>query len=136
MIDINWNPSSKELRIFALLETVFFGIVAFLLYESTGSVTAAMAVFGIAAAVGAMGAVRPPLIRPVYRAWMLAAFPVGWAVSHAVLAAVFYLVFTPIGLIMRVCGRNPMCPDIDRDARTYWIRRKRDHSPERYFRQF
>jgi len=74
--------------------------------------------------------------RRLYVGWMLAAVPIGWTLSHLVLAAVYYVVLTPIGLIMRASGKDPMHRGFDREARTYWIERKRRDDPTRHFRQF
>jgi hypothetical protein len=38
---------------------------------------------------------------------MILAFPIGWAISHVALAAVYYLVVTPIGLRDAATGRDP-----------------------------
>jgi hypothetical protein len=67
---------------------------------------------------------------------MLAVFPIGWVVSHVVFAAVYYLVFTPIGWLLRASGHDPMERQWDRAAMTYWKRRGEAPEAERYFRQF
>ena len=45
-------------------------------------------------------------------------------------------VLTPIGLVMRWSGRDPMRRRFEREAKSYWVVRKRDEEPSRYFRQF
>jgi hypothetical protein len=67
---------------------------------------------------------------------MLAALPIGWTISHLVLGAVYYLVLTPIGLVMRLLGRDPMQRRFDRSAKSYWIERTPRTDPSRHFRQF
>ena len=37
---------------------------------------------------------------------MIVAFPIGWAVSHIMLAALFYGLFTPVALVFRTIGRT------------------------------
>ena len=71
-----------------------------------------------------------------YHRWMLAAEPLGWTFSHAFLAIAYYLVLTPIGLLLRLFGHDAMHRQIDPGATSYWI--KRDPAPDssRYFRQF
>jgi hypothetical protein len=92
------------------------------------------------AAIGVLGALAiwivPALGRRIYVFWMLAAAPIGWTISHLVLAAVFFLVLFPIGLGMRLVGRDPMQRTFDREARSYWIKRDGQSEPARYFRQF
>lgn len=136
MIDLNLNPSRKELRIFAALFWVFFTGVAFVVFRRTGSATAAGIVAAVAVAIGMVGLVAPQLVRPVYIVWMLAAFPIGWVLSHLMMAVIYYLVVTPLGLIMRGLGRDPMQRGFDRSAKTYWIARTNETDNQRYFRQF
>ncbi|MCH7686445.1 MAG: hypothetical protein IH899_07160 [Planctomycetes bacterium] len=136
MIEINWNPSRKELRVFAVLEVIFFGIVAWLLYDKTGSQTVAFTTFGIAAIVGIVGFCLPKFMRIVYVVWMAAVMPIGWVVSHLVLGFAFFLMITPIGLVMRLFGRDPLQRQFDKQATTYWIPRPPNQDSRRYFRQF
>ena len=136
MIEINWNPSRKELRVFAVLEVLFFGIVSWMLYDKTGSLTVAYTTFGIAAIVGIVGFCLPKFMRIVYVVWMAAVMPIGLVVSYLVLGFAFFLVVTPIGLVMRLCGRDPLQRQFDKDATTYWIPRPPNQNSKRYFRQF
>ena len=46
------------------------------------------------------------------------------------------LLFTPIGLAMRLVGRDPLRRRFDRQASTYWIKRPEQDETGRYFRQF
>jgi len=90
---------------------------------------------------GAAGAVliwiAPGAGRKLYVGWMLAAVPIGWTISHAVLGIVYYVVLSPIGLIMRMVGRDPMQRKLDRSGSgSYWIERPPQSESSRYFRQF
>jgi hypothetical protein len=136
MIEINWNPSHKELRVFSVLIVPFFAIVAWILYDKTGSLTVAFTTFGIAAIVGIAGFFLPKQMRIVYVVWMAAVMPIGWVVSHLVLGFAFFLVITPIGLLMRLIGHDPLQREFDKDATTYWISRPTNQESKRYFRQF
>jgi hypothetical protein len=49
---------------------------------------------------------------------------------------VFYLVFTPVGLVMRLLGRDPLQRRFDREAGTYWVDHVEPRSVEEYFRQY
>ena len=65
----------------------------------------------------------------------IAAYPIGWVVSHVLMIAIWFLVLTPIGVFMRAAGRDPLARGFGRTAATYWVRRK-DAPPERYLRQY
>ena len=138
VLDINWNPSNKQLRQFSLLlAALLVGLAGWLAWHSHS----ALVVGGVgtaAVAAGLVGVLHPGLMRVVYVVWMAAAFPIGWVVSHLLLAAIYYLVITPIGVIMRMCGYDPVRRRFDRQAKTYWKPREdqdRD-DPKQYFKQY
>ena len=61
---------------------------------------------------------------------------VGIVVSNVIVAAVFYLAVTPIGLLLRLIGKDPLERRFDRSATTYWKPAEKNVAPGRYFRQF
>lgn len=84
-----------------------------------------------------LGFAAPAVLRPVHKLWMGLAFVLGWFMSRLILSLVYYLVLTPIGLAMRVRGKDFLNKKIDREASTYWIKRpKPEMGKERYERLF
>ena len=136
VIEINHNPSPRELRWFGILLVVFAGVVGGLLRWQWDTPVAARVIWGGGAAVGTAYAVIPPARRYVYLGWIYAVFPIGWVVSHVLLALIYYAVFTPIGLLLRLFGHDPMQRTFDRSAATYWIVHRPERDMRRYFRQF
>ena len=72
----------------------------------------------------------------LYRAWMHAAQPIGWTIARVTLAIAYFLVITPIGLALRLAGRDPMQRRFDPTAPTYWQQRNKRSDPASYVRQF
>ncbi|MEX0700666.1 MAG: SxtJ family membrane protein [Planctomycetales bacterium] len=136
MITIDRNPPERQLRQFAWLQVLFFAIVAGWLHLRHGFVVLPAVLLAVSAVVGVVGYNVPALMRYVWVGWMTAVWPIGWVVSHAVMAAVFYLVVTPIGITMKLFGHDPLRRKFDREASSYWIRREPSADPHRYFRQF
>ena len=136
MIDVNWNPTRKELRIFFLLLILFFGLISWAVFHRSNSQIVAFTLFGTAAAIGLLGVCFPLLMKWVYVGWMIAVYPIGWVVSHLLMAFIFYLVFTPIAFIMKLIGYDSMRRKLDRKANTYWIDREESSDTKRYFRQY
>jgi hypothetical protein len=83
-----------------------------------------------------LGWLVPAFMRLVFVGMSYVAWPIGFVVSHLVLAAVYYLVLTPVGLVMRLLGYDPMRRGFDREAASYWVERPAAAEPRRYFRQF
>ena len=135
LIRINKNPSRRELAVFGLIWLVFFGIVGAIVWSKSDLATAASIIWAVAVVVPVVGWMVPSLMRIVYLGMTYASLPIGFVVSHVILAIVYYLVMTPIGLVMRMFGHDPMQRRFDRDAKTYWIPREQPEQIERYFRQ-
>ena len=71
------------------------------------------------------GLLTPRYLRPVYMGWMHAALWLSRFTTPVVLSAAFFLVVTPIGLVMRAVGRDPMRRRWSRDTDTYRVKSTR-----------
>lgn len=136
LIELRTEASKKELAWFGLLLLAFLGIVGIVVWRATGSLAGPRYVWGAGAALAALYYAVPPLRRPMFAGWMYMAYPIGWMVSHTLLAIIYFGLLTPIGLIMRAVGYDPMQRRYDRTAATYWVEREPQTEASRYFRQF
>jgi len=97
-----------------------------------------------ALALGAVGALlvllalaAPALLRPLNRLWTRFGLLLHAVVTPLVMALLFYLTVTPVGLLMRLLGKDLAHPKVDRAAATYWIARQPPGPPpETMRRQF
>ncbi|HMI30851.1 MAG TPA: SxtJ family membrane protein [Candidatus Limnocylindrales bacterium] len=135
IIEINKNPSRRDLIVFGLLFPVFTGLIGAGLYFRTGAHEAARAVWIAGVLVALLYFAVPSLRRPFYLGWIYVTYPIGYVLSHVILGAVFYLVFTPVGLVMRMLGKDPLHRRFDRAAATYWVKHDPHSDQGRYFRQ-
>lgn len=133
---INWNPDRKTLSDFSEFWLFFVGMVASPLALLRGHPNWAATFWVLAVAVRGLGWWRPAWVKPVFLGLTLATWPIGWVVSHLVLAFVYYLVVTPVGLALRIAGKDPLRRAFDRRATTYWEPYNPDQGPDRYLRQF
>jgi len=78
----------------------------------------------------------PALLTPLNRAWAAIGRLLHTIVSPVVLALLFYGAITPIGLLSRLFGHDPLRRRIDRAAPSYWIERKRGASKSSMKNQF
>src|ERR1051326_4621008 len=92
--DINRNPNQRTLRQFAALLILILGGMA----AWKGNYAAA----AVVAAIGLLGLAIPAALRPIYVAWMIVAFPIGWLVSHVMLAVLYFVLFLPLGILFRL----------------------------------
>jgi hypothetical protein len=66
-----------------------------------------------------LGFIAPRLLTPAYRAWMRFAEVLGRVQTAIILTVVFFLVVTPLGIIMRLLRKSPI--ERQRRADSYWI---------------
>jgi hypothetical protein len=52
--------------------------------------------------------VLPTSLAPVYKGWMKVGMVLGFINTHIILFLLYYLVFFPVGLVIRIAGRDPM----------------------------
>lgn len=136
LLERNRQPTPKELRVFGILLVAFGTLVGGLVLYKSGSWTAGFAIWTVTLFLGLFYA-RVVSARPlVYHVWMTAFYPIGWLISHALLAGIYYLVITPIGVVMRLAKRDPLERALDRSAPTYWVPAPTNESDERYLQQF
>jgi hypothetical protein len=134
--DIRFDPPAKILRQFAVTGWIFlWGVAAWRgLGRGEWVVAASLIVSGLV--LGLTGLVRPRLIRPVYVAATVAAFPIGWVVSWVMLGIVYYGIFTPLAVIFRVIGRDPLGRRGPNATDTYWMPKPAPRDPTSYLRQY
>lgn len=132
MMTFNLRPTVRQLRQFGAAGFVAMGLLGAL----ARSHPAMYAFWLVAFALGLIVLVAPRSLWAVYIAMLVITWPIGQVVSYFVLALLFYGVFTPIGLVMRLIGRDAMNRRFDRGAASYWVRRPTVTDAKRYFQQF
>jgi hypothetical protein len=66
----------------------------------------------------------PAVLAPLNRIWTRFGLLLHRIVSPVVLGVMFFGVVTPMGLVMRALGKDPLRLRFDPAARTYWIERR------------
>jgi hypothetical protein len=94
-------------------------------------------VSAVSAIFFAFAVICPQYLKYVYIFWMRLAFVLGWVNTRLILCILFYLVFTPIGLAMRLFGADLLDKKIDKNKASYWHKKERkDFVPAEYERQY
>lgn len=137
LIEINWNPNRKELRNFAIVALIASGLISVLLYVIKGLAIKWLAIIwavGIITFLSSFICIK--VTRIIYQGLILITLPIGYVVSFLLLAAFYFLLLTPLGLLFRLIGRDPLCRRFDPDAKSYWSKWNPPKDLSRYFRQF
>jgi hypothetical protein len=129
-------PSSRTLRQFAGIWLVVFGGLACWHGVWQQRPVIGLLLMSLALAVGLPGAIKPQTIHRVFVAVQIVTMPVAWTVSHLLLAILFYSVFTPLGLVFRLLGRDVLKTQRLKERETYWTAKPAITDVRGYFRQF
>lgn len=141
LVKLNWTPGKKELRSFGAIfmaGIVLIGLVKyfwpferFLAQDKTFGFW----MIAVGLVVGAIGLTGTKLALPFYWLWLGIAFVMGNIMSRVVIAAIYFLVFTPMRFAGALIGRDRLQlkkPDTD----TYWHDISLPAGVESYERQF
>jgi hypothetical protein len=96
---------------------------------------------GVLAGIGALlllfGLAAPARLAPLNRAWTRLGLLLFKVVNPLVLGLIYLTTVVPIGLLMRLLGRDLLSLKLDRQAPSYWVEREPPGpAPETMIRQF
>lgn len=141
LIKLNWRPNRVELRRFGAIFLAGFVAVGALKYfwpwgwllsrnEGLGLV-----LIGIGLSVGLVALTGTRAALPFYWFWLGVAFVIGNIMNRVIMAAIFFLVVTPLALLNRFVGRDKLQLRKP-DSASYWKQISLPKEIEQYERQF
>lgn len=137
LVKLDLNPPPAQLRQFGWIAPTMLLVIGLVLRWRVGLPTPVVA--GLCAAgilIFIFSRVSPKLVRPVYVGLMIAGFPIGWVMSHLLLAVFYFGIITPLALIFRLAGRDMLHRRWNRSRSSYWTDHPQAQNIERYFRQY
>ena len=114
------STSNSTLRQFAGLCLLIFGGLAVWKYVGRDHQRVALLFAGLAAVLGCGGLVWPRGIRPVFVTAMALTMPIGLVVSRVLLGVLFFGLFTPVGLVFKLNGRDVLARQYAPEQASYW----------------
>ena len=114
--------TNKQLRSFGLIMGAVLGCIGLWPLLVRGN-DPHLWVAGIAFLFVALGLVFPRSLAPVFRLWMRLGGILGWINTRIILAICFYGLIMPIGIIMRMMGKDPLRRAFDPHMPSYRVLR-------------
>lgn len=105
MLPLVSRNDTKAMRSFALTMSIVFPIVFTLLLPWLFNHGMAYWPFAVSSVLMSLYVVYPKGIYYPYFVWMIIASVLGWFNTRLILGIVFYIVITPIGLMMKTLGK-------------------------------
>ena len=123
----NIKSSKKELKSFGIT----FGVIFLLISGFSFFKEKELFIIFIFIAVVFIGSgiIIPIMLKPVYLVWMVFAVILGWIMTRIILSLLFYVIITPIGLTLRLFGKDILGLKAKENQSSYW--NKRDSKIER-----
>jgi len=120
------NP--REWLKFTAVMALLVSVLAFMLYRPSFPV-----VLGIALAALIVCALKPRWFRGFYRGGMTISFYVGQVMGRILLTIFFLVAVTPLGLLLRVSGKDLLQLKRPAGAKSYWRQAKTANQFDRMF---
>lgn len=142
---INLRPTRRELRQFGTIALVGCALLGGWIFwkgtlfgcdlgDTAHTVSFIIWALGVLSVLFSLFA--PQANRPLYLVLIIVTWPIGFVVSHIIMGIVFFGVITPIGLVFRLLGRDPLHRRFEPQAKSYWVPHVSPDNIARYFRQF
>jgi len=146
MIDLDFDPDEKTLRQFGFIALFGFSAIAALAWFELfifaagwlgeARETVVYSLLGAGAVTAVLSLIYPKANRPIFVGLSILAFPIGFVLSYVIMGTLFFVVITPIGVLVRLFAEDPMHRAFEADSDSYWSDCRADRPNESYFKQF
>ncbi len=123
-------PSNKKFGVF--FGCIFWIASAYFFSKSNAAITLGLGLAGTGFLILAI--VKPLLLRPLNVGWMRLGYALGMVVSPLVLGVIFFCIFTPVGVILKLIGRDEMA--LKNRAPSWRLLNKSDKPEQDFTRQY
>ncbi len=124
----------KNLKKFGITMGTAFLVIALLVFWKRHSFPLPLSY--ISFAFFALAFTIPCSLKLLYIVWMKLAFVLSWVNTRIILVLLFYLLFTPISLVMRLFGSDLLERKIEKDKASYWHKKEQSRGKEHYEKLF
>ena len=124
-------PSNRKFGFF--FTGVFFVVAGYFWHDV--STTAAFVFIALSALILVITLIKANLLLPLNKLWMRFGLLLGMIISPIVLGIIFFLMFTPIALAMRLFGRDELRLRF-KNKSSYWIKREAPSQSGSFKNQF
>ena len=125
----------KQLRRFGIQLGIALGLLGGLFWWKENNIYVYLSIFSLIFLL--IGLLWPSLLAPIYKVWLAVAKFMGTLITKIILIILFYLVITPIGLLLRLFGKDFLKLRFDKNGNSYWIKQQSSsHNKSQYDRQY
>lgn len=140
--EIDWQPDEPAIRQFGRILLIGCPLTALAWYclvrWAYGEWILAVPIWitGIGWAIGTLAFISRALALPFYLVWFFLVAVIDTVVTNTLFISLFYLVISPIALLMKLLGRDFLTRRIEPERETYFLDAPKAKGPESYYNQF
>jgi hypothetical protein len=79
---------------------------------------------------------KPHLLKIVYGPWMRLGHVLGWVNTRILLLAMYFLVFVPVGLLLKIMRKDALHQRLLKEQASYWMKRPATSQTSGYEKQY
>jgi len=129
------RPDKTTLRKFGITLAMILSFIALIQLKKYNPMLSSW--FGIvSASILAISIISPIIILPIYVIIHTISKIIGWINTKILLSIVFFAIFTPIGLVLRLFNKDLLDKKIDKNARSYWNAIEEEVDAKSFKRQY
>ncbi|MFQ6102803.1 MAG: SxtJ family membrane protein [Candidatus Glassbacteria bacterium] len=116
------ETKAAQLRKFGMVFGIILGVIALIsLWRGRESVVTPFLILSVVFIL--ISLVYPKLLTPLYWLMLRVSGYMGWVNTRILLVIVYYLVFTPVAILFKLIGKDPLSRKFEKEASSYWKRR-------------
>lgn len=129
------NICTENLKKFGVLMGIALFVISTLIYIKNKEVVLWLPIISLLFFLFSI--LKPAVLKPPYFIWMKIAYLLSWVNTRIILSVIFYFIFAPVGLVMRLFRADPLDRRIEKNSHSYWkIKKKKEFNCLDYERQF
>ena len=122
-------PSNKKIGIFFFIILTILSVVLFIYdYPLISVITLTTGLISLT-----LSYLKPDLLLPVNKAWMTLGYLLGYIVSPIVIGSIFFVIFTPISIFLKIIGRDEL-KLVNKNSDSYWRKRQLNKDSQTSFK--
>ena len=113
----------QELRKFGLIVGSIFGLLGVwpaLAHDRSFRIWALI----LAGVLVVPALVLPRSLAQIHQGWMKVGHVLGWINARIIMGVIFFVLFTPFGLVMRLMGKDPMLRRFEPNLESYRVKKR------------
>lgn len=116
------HASKRDLKTFAIIwSLIFLAVAVWPLFDAAEVRMWALSVMALFLLTAFLA---PALLRPFYIVWMKLGEAIGNVISRVIMLILFYGMFTPIALVLKLLGKDLLGKKLDKKSASYWVKRE------------